>query len=79
MGALICYNMATAMGSQGCAAHQVPPAATFTSAAPDVVDTDGWCRAIASFGGKYATIVAKHVCGFAIWETQASLAGKNFT
>ena len=54
--------MATAMGSQGCPPHTVPPAATFNDKAPAEVDTDQWCKAIASFGGKYATIVAKHVC-----------------
>ena len=43
------------------------------------MNTDQWCRAIASFGGKYATIVAKHVCGFAIWPTQAGLPGRNWT
>lgn len=73
LGALICYNMATTMGSQGCSAHNVPAASVFNDAAPEKVDTDQWCGAIASFGGTYATIVAKHVCGFAIWETEASL------
>lgn len=73
LGALICYNMATTMGSQGCSAHDVPAASVFNDAAPEKVDTDQWCGAIASFGGTYATIVAKHVCGFAIWETEASL------
>ena len=73
MGALVCYNMATADGTQGCAPHHVPNASTFTRAAPAAVDTDGWCRAIQSFGGKYATLVAKHVCGFAIWPTRATL------
>ena len=53
LGALVCYNMATTDGTQGCAAHQVPPATTFTNVAPETVDTDGWCNAIASFGGKY--------------------------
>eukprot|EP00729_Bicosta_minor_P010054 gene10054-18971_t len=61
LGALICYNMATTMGSQGCSAHNVPAASVFNDAAPEKVDTDQWCGAIASFGGTYATIVAKHV------------------
>jgi hypothetical protein len=79
MGALVCYNMATADHTQGCGPHHVPAASVFNDAAPAVVDTDQWCKAIASFGGKYATIVAKHVCGFAIWHTSASLPGRNFT
>ena len=74
VGALVCYNMATAAGTQGCAPHNVPPPSTYTSRAPTAsLDTDQWCAAIASFGGKYATLVAKHVCGFAIWPTNASL------
>lgn len=43
------------------------------------MDTDQWCQAIASFGGKYATIVAKHVCGFTIWPTAAALPARNMT
>ena len=35
--------------------------------------TDGWARSIAAFGGRYATLVAKHVCGFAVWPTNATL------
>jgi hypothetical protein len=61
VGALICYNMATAMGGQGCPAHTVPPASTFTDAAPELVDTDQWCKAIASFGGKQVhRLFARH-------------------
>ena len=52
--------MATANQTQGCGVHEVPDAAVFNNEAPAIIDTDGWCRAIASFGGKYATLVAKH-------------------
>lgn len=79
MGALVCYNMATINGTQGCPAHTVPPASLFDQVAPETVNTDQWCNAIASFGGKYATIVAKHVCGFAIWPSKATLPARNFT
>ena len=48
LGALVCYNMATTMGSQGCPAHTVPPAATFNDKAPVQVDTDQWCKASGS-------------------------------
>ena len=34
-------------------------------------------QAIASFGGKYATMVVKHVCGFLIWPSKVSSG--NFT
>ena len=57
----------------------MPPASSFTDVAPVEVDTDQWCKAIASFGGRYATIVAKHVCGFTIWPTKAALPHKNFS
>ena len=63
-------QQATTTGTQGCSAHSVPDAAKFNEVAPPVIDTDQWCNAIASFGGKYATIVAKHMCGFAIWDTK---------
>ena len=33
---------------------------------PQVAQTDQWCEAISSFGGKWATLVAKHECGFAL-------------
>ena len=56
MGALVCYNMATASHTQGCAAKTVPPASVFLDNTPSKADTDQWCQAIASFGGKYATM-----------------------
>eukprot|EP01043_Picozoa_sp_COSAG02_P034777 COSAG02_NODE_2452_length_8826_cov_16.362668_3_plen_307_part_00 len=77
MGALVCYNMATADHTQGCAAKTVPPASTFLDSTPTKADTGQWCQAIASFGGKYATMVVKHVCGFLIWPSNASSG--NFT
>jgi alpha-L-fucosidase len=80
VGALVCWNMATADGTQGCPPHHVPGIATWerasgmpaTEAALDAA-TEGWAASIAAFGGRYATLVAKHVCGFAIWPTNASL------
>jgi alpha-L-fucosidase len=76
MGALISFNMATAASSEGCGgpgAH--PPASVFLDAVPKQANTDQWCRAIASFGGKWATLVAKHECGFALWPTKAESGG----
>ena len=71
MGALVCYNMATANHTQGCAAKTVPSASIFLDNTPTKANTDQWCKAIASFGGKYATMVVKHQCGFLIWPTKA--------
>eukprot|EP01047_Picozoa_sp_COSAG01_P003255 COSAG01_NODE_95_length_26957_cov_48.328617_2_plen_361_part_00 len=70
-GALISFNMATAAGSQGCGPGTYPPAFTFNEQVPPRANTDQWCAAIASFGGKWATLVAKHECGFALWPTGA--------
>ena len=66
---------ATTSKTQGCAAKQVPPASVFNDGIPEDVDTDQWCKAIASFGGKYATMVVKHGCGFLIYPTNASSGG----
>jgi len=78
VGALVCYNMATMDGSQGCPQFHVPGADVWESQVPQseaALDaaTEQWAASIAAFGGKYATLVAKHVCGFAIWPTNASL------
>ena len=75
VGALISFNMATAAESQGCGPGAYPPASTFNDHVPTVGQTDQWCQAIVSFGGKWATLVAKHECGFALWPTKASSAG----
>lgn len=72
IGALVCYNMATADGSQGCPGKTVPPASKFIEGTPTKANTDQWCEAIASFGGKYATYVVKHVCGFLVWPSNAT-------
>jgi hypothetical protein len=67
MGALISCNLATAAHTQGCAWNKPPPAASiFTTQLPAKINTDQWCAAISSFGGKYATLVAKHLCGFTL-------------
>ena len=55
--------MATAAGTQGCGPGSYPNASVFLDHVPKRVDTEQWCEAVASFGGKWATLVAKHeVC-----------------
>lgn len=39
---------------------------------PSALDTDEWARVAASFGAKYAVLVADHFSGFALWETATS-------
>ena len=46
LGALICYNMATTTGTQGCPSHSVPPASRFNDVAPATVNTDQWCARV---------------------------------
>ena len=80
IGSLISFNMATAMQSQGCAYPNVAPpnASVFLEKlSSEQLDTDSWCEAIESFGGKYATLVAKHLCGFTLWPS--SVTSGNFT
>lgn len=77
MGALITYNMATAAGTQGCGMGQVPAPSIFNDNLAPISQTDQWCKAVSSFGGKYATLVAKHLCGFTLWPTAARSG--NFT
>ena len=79
IGALISYNMATAAHTQGCAWNKPPPAASiFTGKLPSKINTDQWCAAISSFGGKYATLVAKHLCGFTLWPSKAKSGNYTF-
>eukprot|EP00937_MAST-01D_sp_MAST-1D-sp2_P000022 g22.t1 len=37
---------------------------------PFALDTDAWVQAAASFGAKYAVLVADHMTGFTLWDTQ---------
>lgn len=78
MGVLIHFNMATYIDQDGCNSSPtlVPERSLFD---PEQLNTDQWMDAIKSFGGKYATLVAKHNCGFTTWPTKVSfkdLAGE---
>lgn len=42
------------------------PASLF---APDHMDVDGWVKAAADLGAKYAVLVVKHCTGFCLWPT----------
>lgn len=68
MGVLIHYNMGTYLDTDGCnnAPDLVPDAGLF---APTQLDTDEWMAAAAALGAGYATLVAKHNCGFATWPS----------
>lgn len=45
------------------------------------LDTDAWLAAAASFGARYAVLVADHMTGFTLWPTKAhnlSIAATRF-
>eukprot|EP01116_Phalansterium_solitarium_P004669 TRINITY_DN1572_c0_g1_i3.p1 TRINITY_DN1572_c0_g1~~TRINITY_DN1572_c0_g1_i3.p1 ORF type:complete len:541 (-),score=156.78 TRINITY_DN1572_c0_g1_i3:274-1896(-) len=74
VGALVHFNMETyTPNGMGCIG-QLYNASLFD---PVDLNLPEWMKAIQSFGGKYAVLVTKHMCGFTMWPTNAS-AG-NFT
>lgn len=44
---------------------------------PFALDTDEWVAAAASFGAKYIVLVADHMTGFTLWDTQVRAATLN--
>lgn len=69
IGVLIHYNIATYIGIDGCngVPSLVPNQDLFD---PTLINTDQWMESITALGGKYATLVAKHNCGFTIWPSK---------
>lgn len=71
IGVLIHFNIATYLSIDGCnnVPSLVPNTSLFT---PSKLNTDQWLDAITSLGAKYATLVVKHNCGFALWPSNIS-------
>lgn len=69
IGVLIHYNIATYIDIDGCnnVPSLVPNQALFD---PTLINTDQWMDSIAALGGKYATLVVKHNCGFTTWPSK---------
>ena len=72
IGMIIHFNMATNIANQsldGCnnVPHLVPNVSLFD---PVKLNTDQWATTIEALGAKYATLVAKHNCGFATWPSK---------
>lgn len=68
MGILIHFNIATYISIDGC--NGVPglvPAPDIFD--PTIINTDQWMDSITASGAKYATLVAKHNCGFTTWPS----------
>lgn len=69
IGVLIHYNIATYLSIDGCnnVPSLVPNQDLFD---PTLINTDQWMDTITALGGKYATLTAKHNCGFTTWPSK---------
>lgn len=76
MGVLIHFNMATYLDIDGCngVPGLVPDPSLFD---PSLLDTDQWLASAAAAGAGYATLVAKHNCGFATWPSEVVFATRD--
>lgn len=70
IGMLIHFNIATYLNIDGCndVPSLVPDQSIFD---PTLLNTDQWMDTVTALGAKYATLVAKHNCGFALWPSRA--------
>lgn len=68
MGILIHFEIATYISIDGCngVPGLVPNPDLFD---PTLLNTDQWMDSITASGAKYATLVAKHNCGFTTWPS----------
>ncbi|KAE8450583.1 hypothetical protein EG329_005927 [Mollisiaceae sp. DMI_Dod_QoI] len=68
-GVLIHFEMGTYLSIDGCnsISSLVPNLTLFD---PALLNTDQWMDSITALGAKYATLVAKHNCGFTTWPSQ---------
>jgi alpha-L-fucosidase len=76
IGVLIHFNIATYLSIDGC--NNVPslvPNQTLFD--PTLLNTDQWMDTITALGGKYATLVAKHNCGFTTWPSEMNFTTRN--
>ena len=71
IGVLIHFEVATYISNDGC--NSVPtilPNQTLFD--PTLLNTDQWMDTITDLGAKYATLVAKHNCGFTTWPSDVT-------
>lgn len=68
IGVLIHFEIATYISIDGCnnVPGLVPDVDLFD---PTLLNTDQWMDSITALGAKYATLVAKHNCGFTTWPS----------
>ena len=76
IGMLIHFNIATYLNIDGCndVPSLVPKQSLFD---PTLLNTDQWMDTITALGAKYATLVAKHNCGFTLWPSQVNFDTRN--
>lgn len=78
MGILIHFNIATYISIDGCngVPGLVPDPDIFN---PTILNTDQWMDSIMASGAKYATLVAKHNCGFTTWPSAINFETRDNT
>ncbi|KAI5302455.1 hypothetical protein KEM56_000685 [Ascosphaera pollenicola] len=76
IGVLIHYNIATYIDEDGCnfVPRLVPNVDLFD---PQLINTDQWMDSIRTLGGRYATLVAKHNCGFNLWPSEVTFENRD--
>jgi len=75
MACFIHYNMASAVGSQGCGGCGGPPP-DLSKWNPANFNPDSWISAGIAMGCKRFVYVAKHGCGFTTWPSNSTIAGQ---
>ncbi|KAH8760563.1 alpha-L-fucosidase [Diaporthe sp. PMI_573] len=77
-GMLIHFEVATYLSIDGCngVPGLVPSPSLFD---PTLLNTDQWMDTITATGAKYATLVAKHNCGFTTWPSAVSFETRDNT
>lgn len=78
MGMLIHFEIATYISIDGCngVPGLVPDVDLFD---PTLLNTDQWLDTITGTGAKYATLVAKHNCGFTTWPSAVTFETRDNT
>lgn len=78
IGFLIHFNIATFIEPDGCNWDPtlVPDKSIFN---PALFNIEQWMESAKAVGAKYATLVAKHNCGFTTWPTKAQFVDRNGT
>ncbi|TVY81811.1 Alpha-L-fucosidase [Lachnellula suecica] len=78
IGVLIHFEMGTYLDIDGC--NNVPSLVpNLTLFDPELLNTDQWMDSATALGAQYATLVAKHNCGFTTWPSQVKFQTRDNT